>query len=179
MNKKLTIWLGIASLVLGVIVHFNKPTVGAFLLFSFGFAIVLFSLILYYPFIIKLIDKKKYLKLVPAILLFMLLIFLLFFLLSNSVRCSAMSFPHFRTNILTGSCSFIGYGSCSNNYWYYKNGCNSLMVDEKIVVLQASSDYLVGIDFCSSIRDSCVPIELCDFSELYSEVPFCLLLLPD
>ena len=61
---------------------------------------------------------------VVSLFVLTILSILLFFYYSNYCRVSA-TFPHFRTNILTGDCEFgTGDSLCSADPWYYRSDCD-------------------------------------------------------
>lgn len=70
------------------------------------------------------------------------------------VSIPAFTFNHFRTNIITGQCSYGGFSTnVENDPWYYKPGCK---VEQKIKVAEIEGFYESRVDeckqYCNNLR---------------------------
>lgn len=127
MKKSTILVLGLVSLIIGVILSFNRQSFIEFLVSSLIYVILIFIILfLFIKTIINFINKRikrGFLFLFLSIVLIVIVIMIFSF--SYQLCNNAELLNHFRTNIFTGECEFAGYSSCSNfgDEWYYKQGC--------------------------------------------------------
>ena len=128
MKKLLWPILMLVSLIISVIINFNKTSFSSFIINSLIFTLIIFIALVLIIKIVKSIKEKNIKKVI--LLLFLLIILLFIYGIGNFIFTSLVSPTetpaHFRTNILTGKCDFGGWSpNAVSDPWYYSPGCES------------------------------------------------------
>lgn len=150
MNKRYVVIL-IASFILSIALYFNAKSSSKFLKWSALFGLILFGLfVLASKFFESVRDRRLKQSIVFIIAITIYVIFTLFaYETSKELYVLTMiTPPHFRTNILTGSCSYGGvYPTLQPDPWYYKQGCD-LPTERLVQIVKESNFYKDELDLC-------------------------------
>ena len=152
MKKRYWLVVGIISLIIGLIIHFNEIRFRLFLSYTIVSSTLIFGFI--YS-TIKLLENRKNKKKLRYISLLVFVIILFFAFHYHLIYIKSHGVPsgtpnHFRTNIITGKCDFGGGSAYKvSNPWYYQRGCD-LPVKEIVDILKNEEFYKEMVNWCEN-----------------------------